>query len=191
MRILSALGAADGLPSAYYHQGMFIIADKPLICSEAQRDKFKKLYAVSERCPVHRSVLEIVEHIQVVLAVHGLFPIAFADGLLCDLSEDAIFKWRETFGREFLPAEYTDGILGPTTVSSILGLFLGARYRLHMCSINAPKDLCEYQSWSSAILSFKRQQKLPSPDSVLDLETLRKLHDLTDKNAKKLLGSKV
>ena len=157
--------------------------------NDAQQDKFRHLYLIPDVIPTSFAAIELVRLVQCALCIYGYFPSKHIDGLLCDLTETSLFKWREEMRHLFVSTESNDGILGPSSVALLLGLLLGARYRLKMCGITAPKDPCSIGHWKSAIQVFLKQQKLP-PTNGLDASTLQKLHNLTSKNRQRLLGSK-
>jgi len=79
----------------------------------------------------------------------------------------------------------------PNMVAAIIGFLLGARYRLHMCGVTAPKDLCDVEGWLQAISIFKKHHRFSLKVNYLDAMTMARLHELTDKSAQKLLGSRV
>jgi hypothetical protein len=114
------------------------------------------------------------------------------DGLLCDLTERSVIEWWNLHGTAFYDIEPTDGILGPTTVAGLLGMTLGARYRLMSVRVEAPKDMMDVEHFKEAILHFQKAFKLDR-SGILDKPTLDKLYMLTVRSAtgeRRLPGTK-
>jgi len=101
-------------------------------------------------------------------------------------------EWWNTYGTAFYDVEPTDGILGPTTVSGLLGMTLGIRYRLLSVRIEAPKDMMDVERFKEAIVHFQKGSKLDRT-GTLDKQTLDKLYMLTVRSAtgeRRLPGTK-
>ncbi|KAF2430108.1 hypothetical protein EJ08DRAFT_670652 [Tothia fuscella] len=146
------------------------------------KQKFYQLYRASEKIPLGAAVIELVKLCQLALMLFDKLDPEYADGLLCDVTEKAINDWWIEFGSDYYNIEPHDGILGPTTVSALLGLLTGARNRLH--AFNAPigKDVFDVESTKRAIAYFQRSQHLPK-SRRLDRQTLSRLHKSTAKAA--------
>ena len=149
---------------------------------EATRSKFIRLYKISDRIPVDSAVIELVKLCQGALLLFGKLAPEYADGLLCDLTEQAINDWWSDIGMEFFNVDPTDGILGPTTVAALLGILLGARNRLHACGAPVGKDVFDVVSTKRGIGSFQKSQKLKR-SRRLDRHTLERLHRASAKAA--------
>ncbi|KMU85556.1 hypothetical protein CIHG_03596 [Coccidioides immitis H538.4] len=76
----------------------------------------------------------------------------------------------------------SDGILGPTTVSALLGTLMGARNRLHTWGAPVSKDAFDIENLKRGIGSFQKALKLEKTRR-LDRQTLDKLHRVTAKAA--------
>lgn len=90
----------------------------------ATQAKFFQLYKTSDRIPLYGAVIELVKLCQVALMIFGKLEQEYADGCLCDVTEKAINDWWTEIGSEYYNVEPTDGILGPTTVSALLGMLM-------------------------------------------------------------------
>ncbi len=148
----------------------------------ATQAKFHQLYRTSDRIPLYSAVIELVKLCQVALMLFAILAPEYADGLLCDVTEDAITKWWTELGTEFYNIEPHDGILGPTTVSALLGMLMGARNRLNAYGAPVAKDVFDIGSLKRGIAYFQKAQKLPRTRR-LDRQTLDKLHRVTAKAA--------
>jgi hypothetical protein len=148
----------------------------------ATQAKFQQLYKTSDRIPLYGSVIELVKLCQVALLVFGKLEQEYADGLLCDVTEKAINDWWTEIGSEYYNIEPTDGILGPTTISALLGLLMGARNRLNYCGAPVAKDPFDVSSLKRGIAYFQKSQKLER-NRRLDRHTLNRLHHVTAKAA--------
>lgn len=144
--------------------------------------KFHHVYRTSENVPLYFSVLELVKLCQTALHIFGKLQMAYVDGLLCDKSEKAINDWWADIGTFFYNIEPTDGILGPSTVASLLGLMCGAYNRLNVSGMPVGKDVLDTTSTKQAISTFQKLNRLP-PSRRLDRQTLDKLHRSTAKSA--------
>lgn len=177
------------------HREMFIINEdlKRLGCSgrsgmtlsdptPATQAKFLQLYKTSDRIPLAQSVLELIKLCQAALFIFGKLERDYIDGLLCDLTETAINDWWTEIGSEYYNVEPTDGILGPTTVSALLGTLMGARNRLSYLGAPVAKDVFDLDSTKRGIGAFQKSHKLEKTRR-LDRQTLLKLHSVTAKAA--------
>ncbi|KAF2155266.1 hypothetical protein K461DRAFT_221895 [Myriangium duriaei CBS 260.36] len=142
--------------------------------------KYHQLYRTSDKNPLYSSVIELVRMCQIALHIFNVLDTEYVDGLLCDVTEHAIQKWWASFGTDVYNIEPHDGILGPTTVAALLGLFLGARNRLHALSVPVPKDPFDLLAMKRGIWHFQKSQRLHR-NRRLDELTLRKLHHMTEK----------
>ncbi|KZF22069.1 hypothetical protein L228DRAFT_283257 [Xylona heveae TC161] len=150
--------------------------------SGATQAKFHQLYKTSERIPIYSAVIEMVKFCQFALVMFGKLGPEYADGLLCDVTERAVNDWWVEMGSEFYNVEPSDGILGPTTVSGLVGMLMGARNRLNAYGAPVAKDCFDVQSLKRGIYYFQKSQKLPKT-SRLDRQTLDRLHRVTAKAA--------
>ena len=153
--------------------------DPPTTATQA---KFYQLYRTSDRIPLYGAVIELVKLCQVALVLYGKLAPEYADGLLCDVTEQAINDWWADLGTEYFNVDPTDGILGPTTVSALLGILMGARNRLHAYGAPVAKDVFDLVSTKRAISYFQKSQKIERTRR-LDRKTLDRLHRLTAKAA--------
>ena len=150
--------------------------------SGATQAKFHQLYRTSEKIPLYSAVTELVKLCQVALVLFGKLEQEYADGLLCDITERAISDWWVEVGTEFYNVEPSDGILGPTTVSGLLGMLTGARNRLHAYGAPVAKDVFDPESTKRGIAYFQKSQRL-TKTRRLDRPTLGRLHKATAKAA--------
>ncbi|KNG51914.1 sin3 complex subunit [Stemphylium lycopersici] len=152
--------------------------------SSATQAKFQQLYRTSEKIPFNASVIELVKLCQVALVLFGKLEPEYADGLLCDVTEKAINDWWIDFGSEYYTVEPHDGILGPTTVSALLGMLMGARNRLSACNAAVAKDVFDIEATKRGIAHFQKSHHLPRTRR-LDRHTLEKLRRSSAKAASK------
>jgi hypothetical protein len=150
--------------------------------TSATQAKFYQLYKTSEAISFYTAVQELVTLCQLALVMFGKLDFAYADGLLCDVTEKAINDWWTEVGTEYFNIDPTDGILGPTTVAALLGMLLGARNRLHYYNAPVPKDPFDIPSLKQGIAYFQKSQRLPRTRR-LDHQTLAQLHRVTAKAA--------
>ncbi|PGH03090.1 hypothetical protein GX51_04277 [Blastomyces parvus] len=148
----------------------------------ATRAKFHQLYRTSERVPLYSAVMELVKQCQMALMIFDKLVPEYVDGLLCDVTERAINDWWTDIGTDFFNIEPSDGILGPTTVSALLGTLMGARNRLNAYGAPVPKDVFDVATLKRGIESFQKSQKLERTRR-LDRQTLDRLHRVTAKAA--------
>ncbi|KAL9022240.1 MAG: hypothetical protein Q9185_000640 [Variospora sp. 1 TL-2023] len=150
---------------------------------QATEAKFGRLYRTSDRLPLYSAVIELVKLCQAALMLFGKLAPEFADGLLCDVTEQAINEWWTDIGAEIYNVEPSDGILGPTTVAALIGLLIGARNRLHAYGAPVAKDAFDLASTKRGVAYFQKSQKLERTRR-LDRQTLLQLHKVTVKAAK-------
>ena len=148
----------------------------------ATQAKFNQLYHTSDRVTFYGAVIELVKLCQVALVLYGKLAPEYADGLICDVTEQAINDWWNDLGTEYFNIDPTDGILGPTTVAAILGILMGARNRLHTYGAPVAKDVFDTACTKRGIAYFQKSQKLERTRR-LDLPTLKRLRNVTAKAA--------
>ncbi|KAG6011200.1 hypothetical protein E4U54_008220 [Claviceps lovelessii] len=150
--------------------------------TEATQAKFHQLYRTSGGIPIMHSVTELIKLCQVALYMFDKLDPQYIDGLLCDVTERAIGNWWIEVGTEHYNFEPTDGILGPCTVSALLGMLMGARNRLHWFGAPVPKDVFDIEATKRGVAYFQKQQKLDKTRR-LDRQTVFRLHTATAKGA--------
>ncbi|KAL0264508.1 hypothetical protein SLS55_000458 [Diplodia seriata] len=150
--------------------------------SGATEAKFQQLYRTSEKIPLAGAVIELVKLCQVALVLFGKLEPEYADGLLCDVTERAVNDWWVEIGNEYYNIEPHDGILGPTTVSALLGTLIGARNRLNAYGAPIAKDVFDVENTKRGIAYFQKSQRLQKTRR-LDRKTLGLLHRTTAKTA--------
>ncbi|KAM0305415.1 hypothetical protein HYE67_008663 [Fusarium culmorum] len=150
--------------------------------TEATQLKFLQLYKTSDRVPVAQAVVELIKLCQVTLYMFDKLGHQYIDGLLCDKTEMAINNWWIEVGAEHYNFEPTDGILGPSTVAALLGMFMGVRNRLHWYGEPVSKDVFDLESTKRGIGHFQKAQKLEKTRR-LDRQTLLKLYAVSAKAA--------
>ncbi|KAL1582888.1 hypothetical protein WHR41_08384 [Cladosporium halotolerans] len=150
--------------------------------SSATIAKFHQLYRTSDKNEIYKSVMELVRLCQTALTLFNKLDIDYADGLLCDVTENAVNDWWLAIGSDYYQSEPHDGILGPTTVAALLGLLMGARNRLHAIGAPVGKDAFDTESMKRGIGSFQKQQRL-TKSRRLDEHTLSRLHRVSTKAA--------
>ena len=144
--------------------------------------KFQQLYRTSDKIDTPKAVTALVRLCQIALHLFGVLDIEYADGLFCDITEKSIAEWWLHFGTHLYNLEPSDGTLGPTTVSAVLGTLIGARNRLHAQSATAGKDAFDVDHTKRAIGYFQKSQRLRR-SRRLDRKTLDRLHSVTAKQA--------
>ena len=177
------------------HRGGFIVNEdlKRLGCSGragmnlsppigATQAKFRELYHTSDQVPIAGAVVELVKLCQAALMLFGKLAAEYADGLLCDVTEQAINDWWASIGSDYFNIDPADGILGPTTVGALLGMLMGARNRLNVMGAPVAKDVFDLASTKRAIAYFQKGQKMDRTRR-LDRPTLDRLHKVTAKAA--------
>lgn len=148
----------------------------------ATQAKFSQLYHISDRIPIYNAVIELVKLCQVALLLFGKLAPEYADGLLCDVTEQAVNDWWTEIGTEYYNIDPSDGILGPTTVAALLGLLMGARNRLNASGAPVSKDVFDIVNTKRGISHFQKSQKMERTRR-LDRKTLDRLHTATAKAA--------
>ncbi|KAI9871163.1 MAG: hypothetical protein M1830_003240 [Pleopsidium flavum] len=148
----------------------------------ATQAKFHLLYRTSDRIPLYNAVIELVKLCQVALMLFAKLAPEYVDGLLCDVTEQAINDWWTELGTDFYNIEPSDGILGPTTVAALLGMLMGARNRLNAYGAPVGKDAFDISSLKRGIAYFQKSQKMERTRR-LDRQTLDRLHRVTAKAA--------
>ncbi|KAM5463644.1 hypothetical protein MauCBS54593_007405 [Microsporum audouinii] len=144
--------------------------------------KFHQLYQTCDRIQFYTSVKELVRLCQLALVMFDKLAPEYADGLLCDVTERAINDWWTEVGTDHFNIEPVDGILGPTTVSAIVGFFMGARNRLHAYGAPVSKDPFDIPGFEKGVGGFQKAQGLDRTRR-LDTQTLDRLHRVTVKAA--------
>ena len=150
--------------------------------SDATRTKFYQQYKISDQIPLFGAVIELVKLCQVALVLFDKLEPSYADGLLCDVTEQAINVWWTEVGTDFFDFEPHDGVLGPTTVAALIGLLTGARNRLHAYGAPVTKDPFDLDNLKNGIAHFQKSQKL-AQTRRLDRQTLHRLQRATAKAA--------
>lgn len=150
--------------------------------TSATQAKFSQLYHASDKIPLYNAVIEVVKLCQVALLLFGKLEPEYADGLLCDVTEQAITDWWTEIGTEYFNVDPSDGILGPTTVSALLGILMGARNRLSAYGAPVAKDVFDIINTKRAISHFQKSQKMDRTRRF-DRQTLDRLHRVTAKAA--------
>ena len=148
----------------------------------ATQAKFRQLFHTSDKIPLYNAVIELVKTCQVALLLFGKLEPEYADGLLCDITEQVIGDWWTEIGTEYFNIDPSDGILGPTTVAALLGLLMGARNRLNAYGAPVAKDVFDIVNTKRAIAYFQKSQKMDRTRRF-DRQTLERLHRVTAKAA--------
>ena len=148
--------------------------------TSATQAKFRQLYRISDRVPVHSAAVELVRLCQIGLVLFRELDREYTDGLLCDVTVSALKRWWAEIGMDYFNAEPNDGVLGPTTVSALLGLLLGARKRLGYCNAPIGKDVFDIRATKRGIEHFQKWSKMQKTRR-LDRHTLYRLHRSTSK----------
>lgn len=190
---LSVIAVPDG--DVKKHREDFIVNEdlKRLGCSgragmnlapplSSTQAKFQHLYRTSDRVPFYTAVMELIKICQIALTIFDQLASAYADGLLCDITEKAINDWWTDIGTDLYKIEPSDGILGPTTVAALIGTLTGAHNRLKAASAPVTKDVFDINATKRAIGYFQKSQKLDRTRR-LDRRTLERLHRVTAKAA--------
>lgn len=148
----------------------------------ATETKFLQLYRTSESIPLRNAVIELIKLCQIALVMFTKLAPEYADGLLCDVTERAINDWWTEVGMDYFNVEPSDGILGPTTVATLLGMLLGSRNRLNAYGAPVGKDVFDLNATKRGIAYFQKSSKIPKTRR-LDRQTLSRLHRATSKAA--------
>lgn len=189
---LNVIAVADGNVKA--HRQKFIINEnlKRMGCtgrsaisleepSDAAKSKFQQLFKTSDKVQFETAVIELVRLVQRALCLFSKMGAPQVDGLLCDVTENAINFWWSDYGTEWYNVEPSDGVLGPTTVAGLLGMVLGVRNRLAQCGSPVPKDALDIDGMKRAIAHFQKHNGL-SRTRRLDRATLDKIYKATQKS---------
>ena len=142
--------------------------------------KFRQLYCVNDRVPIQDAVIELVRLCQIALVIFKQLAREYTDGFLCDVTATALQQWWARIGTDFFNLEPSEGILGPSTVSGLLGLLLGARNRLNICNTPVGKDVFDLKATKKSIEQFQKLNKLQRTRR-LDRRTFYRLHRNTSK----------
>lgn len=159
---------------------MLLISSKVL---DANVDKFRQMYRISNPgIPYRFAVRELVNLVQMCLFYFDLLDAKYADGLLCNKTEEAIANWWRFIGQPHfnLMPLLRLGVLPPTTVAGIILLLLLAKMRLNMIGgCDVPKDPFDFENFMLLIGQFQKQFKLEKRRK-LDLDTLTRLFTVTN-----------
>lgn len=150
--------------------------------TSATQAKFNQLFHTSDKIPLYNAVIELVKLSQVALLLFGKLEPEYADGMLCDVTEEAISNWWTEIGTEYFNIDPSDGILGPTTVAALIGILMGARNRLSAYGAPVAKDVFDIVNTKRGIAHFQKSQKLERTRRF-DRQTLDRLHRVTAKAA--------
>lgn len=150
--------------------------------SDASEDKFRQIYKTHPKVDLMYSVSELVTLVQICLVDFKLLDPLFVDGLLCNKTEEKITEWWMLYGTPYYGYTPKDGILGPSTVSAILGFVLSCHYRFYMASIDFPKEPFNYFSFRVIVGKFQKQYNLERT-WYLDPATVQKLFRVTSKTS--------
>lgn len=150
--------------------------------SDATISKFRQLYKTSEKLSVNESVVELVQLCQIALTMFEKLPQEYCDGLLCDVTSKCLADWWTEIGLQYYNVEPTDGVLGPTTVAALIGLFIGARNRLHAWGAPVSKNAYDIPALKRGIAQFQKARSLPKTRRF-DRDTFQRLHKHTAKAA--------
>ena len=191
---LSVIAVPDG--RYYDHETEFTVNEnlKRMGCSgraglsfalpnTATQNKFRQLYRISERIPIITAVIELVRLCQVALVLFKQLSREYTDGLLCDVTIEALKNWWAEIGTDYFNLEPNDGALGPSTVSALLGTLLGARNRLNHCNAPVSKDVFDIRATKRGVEHFQKWNRLEKTRRI-DRDTLKKLHRSTSKAVK-------
>ena len=146
----------------------------------ATQTKFRQLYRVSDKIPIIDAAVELVRLCQIALVLFKQLPREYNDGLLCDVTTTALKKWWAEVGTDYFNIEPNDGVLGPSTVSALLGVLIGARNRLNYCNAPVGKDVFDIRATKRGIAHFQRWNRLEKTKRF-DRQTLTKLRRSTSK----------
>ena len=70
--------------------------------TDASKDKFQQIYRINDRVPFEFGVIELIKLVQIALFHFGFFDLANIDGLLCDLTEQAVLEWWTVIGNSII-----------------------------------------------------------------------------------------
>lgn len=164
-------------------RSLSLLADK---VSDASEDKFRQMYRIyNEAVPIQFAVLEIVNLVQTCLFYFDLLDAKYADGLLCQKTEDAIENWWNIIGLPHFNSkpDQKAGVLSSRTVAAILSLTVSIKLRLHLFGgCDVPKDIFDSENFMISIGQFQKQVKLEKRRK-LDLLTLLRLFYYTSQGS--------
>lgn len=159
--------------------------------SDSCAGRFRQMYRMnSEAVPADFAILELVNLVQTCLFYYDLLDAEYADGLLCQKTEDAIESWWNLIGLPVfnIKPDMKSGILSSKTVSAIISLTVSVKLRLQMFgSCDVPKDPFDFENFMLSIGQFQKQIGIHKKRK-LDLTTLLRLFSYTNANeqAKKM-----
>lgn len=161
-------------------RSLSLLAEK---VSDACESRFRQMYRVNnEAVPITFAILELVNLVQTCLFYYDLLDAKYADGLLCQKTEDAIQNWWNLVGLPIfnIKPETTSGVLSSKTVSAIISLTVSVKLRLQMFGgCDVPKDMFEFENFMLSIGQFQKQIGLEKKHK-LDLMTLQRLFYYTN-----------
>ncbi|WVQ75907.1 hypothetical protein IAR50_005542 [Cryptococcus sp. DSM 104548] len=148
-------------------------------------------------------IVELVKLIQAALALWGMFedvgedahgrvvgPGMEIDGLFCDETKGAIFRWRRSMGMEHeeslkIEKETSGGCIDPKTLTSLLSSITSLHYQLEVLDVERlPKDpFTSIRRTLKTWLNFQTMMKSPLPSPFLTVPSVRALfqHYLEDR----------
>lgn len=152
--------------------------------SDACEDKFRQIFRITNASvPIKFAVLELVNLVQVCLFYFDLLDVKYADGLLCQKTEDAIRNWWNIIGLPHfnLKPDLRAGALSAKTVAAIISLTVSVKIRLQLFGgCDVPKDPFDFENFMISIGQFQKQVKLDKKRK-LDLPTLSRLFYYSNK----------
>lgn len=159
--------------------------------SDSCASRFRQMYRINnEGVPVEFAILEIVNLVQICLFYFDLLDAKYADGLLCQKTEDAIQNWWNLIGLPIfnMKPDSKSGILSSKTVSAIISLTVSIKLRLQMFGgCDVPKDPFDFENFMLSIGQCQKQIGLEKKRK-LDLATLLRIfyYTNTDEQAKQM-----
>lgn len=169
-------------------RSLSLLAEK---VSDSCASRFRQMYRINnEDVPVEFAILEIVNIIQICLFYFDLLDAKYADGLLCQKTEDAIQNWWNLIGLPIfnMKPDSKSGILSSKTVSAIISLTVSVKLRLQMFGgCDVPKDPFDFENFMLSIGQCQKQIGLDKKRK-LDLTTLLRIfyYTNTDEQAKQM-----
>ncbi|CCH44075.1 hypothetical protein BN7_3634 [Wickerhamomyces ciferrii] len=148
--------------------------------SDASGAKFRQIYKTHPKVDIMYAVKELVSLVQICLVDFKLLDPNFVDGLLCDKTIEKIDDWWKMFGSAYYGTTPKDGLLGPSTVSAILGFVLSCHFRLDIAGSDFPKEPFNYFGFRVNVGKFQKQYNLKRT-WYLDPITVEKLFRVTTK----------
>lgn len=147
--------------------------------TDATEDKFRQIYRIDPKVDIMYAVEELVTLVQIALVDFKLHDPHYVDGLLCDMTERNIQKWWNNFG-SYCFMQPKDGIIGPSTVSALIGFILSCSFRLDIAGSDFPKEPFNYVNFRVNVGKFQKQYNLEQT-WYLDTITVEKLFKVTSK----------